>query len=113
MPLPKLIRMWYCGGVPKNIPPYKMLRSYDVDHLKHGKSKISNMKKMSNVEKGSRIVNQQDLIKKDWTVANKFALYHAVKNLFMFHSLMVGKKRGYYTYNTHITYITYIYKSGM
>ena len=25
MPLPNLVRMWYCGDVPSNIPPYKML----------------------------------------------------------------------------------------
>ena len=46
MPLPKLIRMWYCGDVPNNIPPCKILRSCDIAHLKHGKSNLSNMKKI-------------------------------------------------------------------
>ena len=45
MSLPNLIIMWYCGEVQNNIPPYKILRSCDVVHLKHGKSKLSNMKK--------------------------------------------------------------------
>ena len=93
MPLPNLIIMWYCGYVPNNIPPYKMLQSYNVPHLKHGKSKLSNMEKMSHVERGDNIFNQPALIKKDWTVAHTFALYHALKNLFMFHLLRVGKKR--------------------
>ena len=35
--LPNLLRMWYCGDVPINIPPYKMLQTCDVSHLKHGK----------------------------------------------------------------------------
>ena len=46
MPLPNLVRMWYCGDVPSNIPPYKMLRTCDVSHLKHGKCKLSQMKKL-------------------------------------------------------------------
>ena len=86
--------MWYCGDVPNNIPPYKMLRSCYVAHFKNGKSKISNMKKIkSNVERGATIVNQTDIVKSYWTFAYTFSLYHAVKNLFVFHSLRVGKKR--------------------
>ena len=97
MPLPNLIRMWYCGDVPNNIPPYKMLQSCDVALLKHGKSKLYNTKKISHVDRGAKIVNQPDLIKKDWTEAHTFSIYHAVKHLFMFHSSRVGKKRRYET----------------
>ena len=32
-PLPNLVRMRYCGDVPSNIPPYKMLRTFDVFSL--------------------------------------------------------------------------------
>ena len=71
-----------------------MLQPCNVAHLKHGKSKLSNMKKiMGHVERGAGIVNQKSLIKKDWIVADTFALYHAVNNLFMFHLLRDGKKR--------------------
>ena len=41
IPLPNLVRMWYYGDVPSNIPPNKMLRTCDVSHLKHGKCKLS------------------------------------------------------------------------
>ena len=63
------------------------------------------MKKKSHVERGSEIVKQPALIKKYWTVADPFELYHAVKHLFMFHSLRVGKKRRYETilWKTYIT----------
>jgi hypothetical protein len=36
MPFPNLIRMWYCGDLPKNIPPYRMLHPGDVKHLNYG-----------------------------------------------------------------------------
>ena len=96
MPLPNLIRMCYCGYVPNNIPPYKILRPCNVAHLKQGKIKLSNMKIISShVERGAKIVNQTALIKIYQTVAHTFSLYHAAKHLFMFHQLRVGKKRRY------------------
>ena len=55
------------------------------------------MKKTIHVEIVAKIVNQPDLIKNYWKVAHKFLLYHAVKHLFMFHLLRVGKKRRYET----------------
>ena len=52
---------------------------------------------MSHVEREAKIVNQPDLIKKIWTVADTFELYHTVKHLFMLHLLRVGKKIQYET----------------
>ena len=58
---------------------------------------------MSHVEKRAKVFNQPDIINKDWTVQHTFELYHAIKHLFMFHSLRVGKKRRYETipWNTY------------
>ena len=96
MPLPNLVRMWYCGDVLSNIPRYKMLRTCDVSHLKHGKCKLSQMKKlMGHVERAASIVNQPHLIRKDCTVEHVFVLYNAVKHLFLFDSIKVGKRRSY------------------
>ena len=94
--LPNLVRMWYCGDVPSNIPPYKMLRTCDVSHLKHGKFKLSQMKKlMGHVERAESIVNQSHLVRNDCTAEHAFALYNAVKHLFFFDSIKVGKRRRY------------------
>ena len=83
MPLPNLVRMWYCGDVPSNIPPYKMLRTCNVSHLKHRKCKLSQMKKlMGHVERAASIVNQPHLVRKDCTAYHAFALYNAVKHFF-------------------------------
>ena len=58
MPLPNLVRMWYCRDVPSNIPPYKMLQTCGVSHLKYGKCKMSQIKKlMGHVEQAASIVN--------------------------------------------------------
>ena len=63
--LPDLVRMWYCGDVPSNIPPYKMLQTCDVSHLKHDKCKLSQMKKlMGHVERAASIVNKPYLVLK-------------------------------------------------
>ena len=96
MPLPNLVSMWYCGDVPSNIPPYKMLQTCDVSHLKRGKCKLSQMKKlMGHVELAASIVNQTHIVRKDWTEEHAFALYNAVKHLFFFDSIKVGKRRRY------------------
>ena len=85
MPLPNLVRMWYCGDVPSNIPPYKILQTCDVSHLKHGKCKLLHMKKlMGDVERAASIVNQPHLVRKDCTAEHAFALYNGVKHLFFF-----------------------------
>ena len=73
-----------------------MLRTCDVSHLKHAKCKLSQMKKlMRHVERAARIVNQPHIVLKDCTVDHAFALYNAVKHLFLFDSIKVGKGRRY------------------
>ena len=89
MPLPSLIRMWYCGDIPKNIPPYRMLRGSDVDYMKHGKSKLSSMKKlMGFVIRAATVVNRPNLIKREMLVNDTLLMYHAVKHMFHFESFL-------------------------
>ena len=96
IPLPNLVRMWYCGDVPSNIPPYKMLRTCNVSHLKHGKCKLSQMKNlMGYVERAASIINQPHLVRKDCIADHAFVLYNAFKHLFLFDSIKVGKRQRY------------------
>ena len=95
-PLPNLVRMWYCGDVPSNIPPYKMMQTCDVSPLKYGKCKLSHMKKlMGHAERAASIVNQPHLVRKDCTAEHAFSLYNVVKHLFFFDSIKLGKRRCY------------------
>ena len=50
---------------------------------------------MGHVEKVSSIVNQPHIICKDCTAEHAFELYNAVKHLFLFDSIKVGKRRRY------------------
>ena len=96
MPLPNLVSMWYCGGVLSNIPSYKMLRTCNVSHLKHGKCKLSQIKKlMGHVKRAARIINKTHCVHNDCTAEHKFSLYNTVKHLFLFDSIRVGKRRRY------------------
>lgn len=98
MALPNLIRMWYCGDKNNNIPPYRMLSSCDVNHLKFGKQKLSNMKSLINhVERAARLSNQSHLIKKNWYAGDALILYNSVSHFFKFDSLRTGKRRRYET----------------
>ena len=91
-----LVRMWYCGDVPSNIPPYKILRKCYISHLKHGKCKLSQMKKlMDHVEWAASIVNKTHLVRNDCTAEHAFELYNAVMHLFFFDSIKAGKRRRY------------------
>ena len=54
------------------------------------------MKKlMDNVERASIIVNQPHFVLNDCTAKHAFALYNAVKYLFFFDSIKMGKRRRY------------------
>ena len=98
MPLPGLIRMWYCGDIPKNVPPYKMLRPIDVKHLKFGGCKLSNMRNvMKQVKRATLVINRPDLIKSKMSSEDTIVLYHAIKHLFQFDCMTLGKKRRYET----------------
>ena len=46
MTFTKMLEMWFCGNIYKNIPPYRMMRVKDVMHVKGGKQKLSNMKSL-------------------------------------------------------------------
>ena len=50
---------------------------------------------MGNVERAASIVNQPHLVRNDCTAEHAFSLYNAVKHLFFFDSIKVGKRRHY------------------
>ena len=92
MTLSGLIRMWYCGDVQKNIPPYKMLRPCDIQHIKYGPSKLSNMKSvMSQVKRATKLINKPHLIKFRMNSEDTMVLYQEIKHLFHFENM--GKTR--------------------
>ena len=67
------------------IPPYKMLKAWDVREIKNGKAKLSMMRKVTlSIHKEARIVNRADLIKPKMSEREAMDLYHAVKHLFHF-----------------------------
>ena len=54
------------------------------------------MKKlMGHVERAESIVNQPHIVCNNCTAEHAFALYNAVKHLFYFYSIKVGKRRRY------------------
>ena len=96
MTLSNLLTMWYCGNRSKNIPPYRMVRGYDMREMKRGIQKLSTMKKLAkNVERGVRILNLPHLLVQKWTSRHFLDLYNAVKHLFGSPSL--NKKRRFET----------------
>ena len=50
---------------------------------------------MGHVERAASIFNQPHIVRKYYTVEHSFALYNAVKHLFLFDSIKVGKRRRY------------------
>ena len=69
----------YCGDVPSNIPPFKMLQTCDVSHLKHGKCKLSRMNKlMGHVEQEAIIINQPHIVRNDCTADHAFAMFQVI-----------------------------------
>ena len=50
---------------------------------------------MGHVERAASITNQPHLVPKNCTSEHAFALYNAVKHLFLFDSIKVGKRRRY------------------
>lgn len=101
IPFSNLTTMWYCGNVEENIVPFHMLRASHVKHLKHGKQKLSNMKRVINwIHDAARKVGKPELILADsrrWTVAKSVALYEAVAPLFKFPALGLSKTRRFET----------------
>ena len=55
--------MWFCGDIPKNIYPYRMLGCKDVKQVKGAKQKLSNMKTLvKHVMRAAVISNWIDLV---------------------------------------------------
>ena len=96
MKLPNMLAMWFYGDISKNIPPYRMLRSKDVKHLKGGKQKISNMKSLvKQVIRAAGIVNRHDLVVQNWSPRKVMDLYLGVRHFFAFPCLSSDKTRRY------------------
>ena len=71
--------MCFCGDISKNIPPYRILRSKDVKHLKVGKQKISNMKYLvKQLIRAAEIVNSHGLDLQKWSPRKVMDLYMGV-----------------------------------
>ena len=106
MPFPNLIQMWHCGDLAKNIPPYKMLRSADVKHLKHGSKKLSNMKTlMKHVDRAARLKDKSHLLKRSYTVEDTLVLYHEVKSCFAFKPIRKRRRLEQISWKTYYNII--------
>ena len=81
-----MLTMWFCGDTTKNIPPYKMLKACDVKHIKGGKQKISNMRRLvSHVLRAAvDLTGMSNLVVQEWNVRKVLDLYNAVKHMFQF-----------------------------
>ena len=81
--LSALVTAWHCGNRCKGIPPYKLLKGVDVNGIKGGAVKLSQMRKLMNcVENGARIVNKSSLVKPNMTEKDARNLYNSVNHLF-------------------------------
>ena len=89
-----MLVMWFCGDVSNSIPPYKMLKSSDVQHIKNGKMQLSQMKKLVDaVLRGARdVARVRGLIKKQWTTRNVLDLYEGIKHLLQFPNMTSKEK---------------------
>ena len=55
--------MWFCGDISTNIPPYRMIWCKEVEQVKGGKQKLSNMKTLvKHVMRAAVILNMNDLV---------------------------------------------------
>ena len=105
MPLPNLIRIWYCGDLQNDIPPYQILRGIDLNESRNSRATLSMMRiLMKHVEGAAGIVNLTHLVKKCMNENDSVSLYHAVKHMFKFDCLRVGKKRRYETISWKMYY---------
>ena len=94
MTFPNMLTMCFCGDISKNIPPYRILRAKDVEHIKGGKQKLSNMKALvKQVIRAARMGNRLELIVKDWSPRKVLDLYTGVRHFFAFPCISNRKKR--------------------
>jgi len=88
------VTTWYCGDKSRGIPPYRVLRAWDVAHIKGGKCKLSMMRRVVDaVCRGATVVNQPQLVKKNMKEPEALELYQAVKHLFHFPALEKKTRR--------------------
>ena len=93
---PNMLVMWFCGDISKKIPPYMILRSKYVKHIKGGKQKISNMKYLvKQLIRAAGIVNRHDFVIRNCSPSNVLVLYLGVRNFFAFSCLPSDKTRRY------------------
>ena len=71
-----------------------MLKAIDVKHMKGGKQKLSNMRKLVShvLRAATDLAGLQHLVVKEWNVRNVLDLYNAVKHWFKFPSLCSHKR---------------------
>lgn len=105
MSFPNMLTMWFCGDKGNNIPPFKLLKSSDVSHMRSEKGKkrivgpcyLSNMKTLvEHVEKAAMIEGCSDLYRKcqlRHSTKDVLDLYAAVKKYFAFPRESNGKRR--------------------
>ena len=90
--------MWFCGYISTNIPPYIMIWCKNVEQVKVGKQKLSNMKTLvKHVMRLAVIANQNDLVVTCWSPRKLMDLYVVVSNFFDFPFLTYEKRRLYET----------------
>ena len=98
MTFPKMLSMWFCGEISKNIPPYRMLRCKNVEQVKGGKQKLSNKKTLvKHVTRAALIANRNDLVVSCWSPMKVMDLYRSVRHFFDFPYLTYDKRRRYET----------------
>ena len=63
MTFTKMLEMWFCRDISKNIPPNRMMRGKNVKHVKGRKQNLSNMKYLvKKVIRSEGIANRHDLV---------------------------------------------------
>ena len=63
-----MLEICFCGDISKNIPPYRMLRTKDVMHVKCGNQRLSNMKYLvKQVLRSAGIPNRHYLVVRNWS----------------------------------------------
>ena len=66
-----LVVNWHCGNISKNVLTYRLLVTYNVRKIKHGRQKLNMMRYLiKHVHKVSEIVNMLYLVVRDYTPKN-------------------------------------------
>ena len=85
MTFTNMLAMWFFGGISKIIRPCRMLRAKDVQHVKGGKQKLSNMKSLvKQVISAVGIASRHDLVFQNWSPRKVMDLYLGVRHFLLF-----------------------------